>query len=60
MTEPIVAVCPKRDPKFPVTAARCSCGYVCSATNDDSADAALFAHVMLCHTGQQPHPARVA
>lgn len=49
-------VCPKRPPKFLLTIAHCSCGYVCSATSEDSADAALFAHFVLCHCGARPHP----
>lgn len=46
----LVPTCPKRAAKFPTATARCSCGYVCSATSEDSNDAALFAHVVACHT----------
>lgn len=35
---------------------KCSCGYTCSATSVDSAEAALFAHVVHCHTVPPAEP----
>lgn len=47
-------VCPKRKPVHPLHLAHCSCGHVCSATTEDSLDAALFAHVVAIHTTPDP------
>lgn len=55
---PRTIICPRVPPKFPLHLAHCSCGFICSATSDDSTDAALFAHVVACHTVPPPDPDR--